>query len=104
MQKLKISLIDALNALLEPVRSHFTNDPVAKDLLAKVQQYKKEKVRMVENRSTLPSLAVCIVENRSNICTSIQPFSLLAAHRSLIAGPPQQTVQEDGRFQGQRAC
>jgi len=43
-QQLKTSLIDALNALLEPVRSHFTNDAVAKGLLAKVQQYKKEKV------------------------------------------------------------
>ena len=40
---LKEGLIDALNLLLEPVRQHFTNNAVAKDLLAKVQQYKKEK-------------------------------------------------------------
>ena len=41
---LKQGLIDALNLLLEPVRHHFTNNAVAKDLLEKVQQYKKEKV------------------------------------------------------------
>ncbi|GMH86827.1 hypothetical protein TrST_g12239 [Triparma strigata] len=40
---LKQGLIEALNLLLEPVRQHFTNNAVAKDLLAKVQQYKKEK-------------------------------------------------------------
>ena len=45
---LKEGLIDALNLLLEPVRQHFTNNAVAKDLLAKVQQYKKEKVRVCE--------------------------------------------------------
>jgi tyrosyl-tRNA synthetase len=40
--ELKAGLIDALNRLLEPVRNHFTTNERAKDLLAKVQQYKKE--------------------------------------------------------------
>ena len=39
---LKTGLIHALNQLLEPVRQHFTHNERAKDLLAKVQQYKKE--------------------------------------------------------------
>jgi tyrosyl-tRNA synthetase len=41
-EELKKGLIDALNALLEPVRTHFSTDETAKDLLAKVGQYKKE--------------------------------------------------------------
>lgn len=41
---LKQGLISALNALLEPVRNHFTNDERAKNLLSLVQQYKKEKL------------------------------------------------------------
>lgn len=41
-EQLKSGLIDELNRLLDPVREHFTNDPRAKDLLQKVQQYKKE--------------------------------------------------------------
>ena len=41
-EQLKRGLISELNRLLEPVRKHFTNDERAKDLLAKVQQYKKE--------------------------------------------------------------
>ncbi|KAL7559425.1 hypothetical protein ACA910_009985 [Epithemia clementina (nom. ined.)] len=41
-EQLKQGLIDELNRLLEPVRNHFTTDERAKDLLAKVQQYKKE--------------------------------------------------------------
>ena len=41
-EQLKLGLIASLNTLLEPVRNHFTNNERAKDLLAKVQQYKKE--------------------------------------------------------------
>jgi tyrosyl-tRNA synthetase len=41
-EALKRGLIDALNTLLEPVRTHFTTDENAKNLLALVQQYKKE--------------------------------------------------------------
>jgi tyrosyl-tRNA synthetase len=41
-EHLKRGLIDELNQMLEPVRSHFTNDEKARDLLAAVQQYKKE--------------------------------------------------------------
>jgi tyrosyl-tRNA synthetase len=40
--ELKKGLILELNRLLEPVRNHFTNDERARDLLAKVQQFKKE--------------------------------------------------------------
>lgn len=39
---LKRGLIDSLNELLEPVRTHFSTDTTARDLLAKVRQYKKE--------------------------------------------------------------
>jgi len=41
-EALKRGLINELNKMLEPVRSHFTNDENARDLLASVQQYKKE--------------------------------------------------------------
>lgn len=41
-EALKKGLIDSLNALLEPVRTHFTTDENAKNLLSLVQQYKKE--------------------------------------------------------------
>lgn len=41
---LKEGLIGALNQLLEPVRHHFTHNERAKDLLAKVQEYKRESV------------------------------------------------------------
>jgi len=40
--QLKTDLIRALNELLEPVRYHFTNDNRAKDLLEKVQKFKKD--------------------------------------------------------------
>jgi len=40
---LKDSLSTAVNALIEPVRQHFQNDPTAKDLLAKVRAFKKIK-------------------------------------------------------------
>jgi tyrosyl-tRNA synthetase len=39
---LKRGLIDSLNALLEPVRTHFATNETAKTLLATMQQYKKE--------------------------------------------------------------
>ncbi|CAJ1960042.1 unnamed protein product [Cylindrotheca closterium] len=42
--ELKEALIAALNELLEPVRTHFTQDENAKNLLSLVQQYKKEKL------------------------------------------------------------
>jgi tyrosyl-tRNA synthetase len=41
-EELKRGLIASLNSLLEPVRSHFTNDETARNLLALVQGYKKE--------------------------------------------------------------
>jgi len=41
-EELKKSLIHALNELLEPVRMHFHNDDNAKQLLEKVQKYKRE--------------------------------------------------------------
>ena len=40
--ELKTGLTDELNRLLEPVRLHFTENEYAKDLLAKVEQFKKE--------------------------------------------------------------
>jgi tyrosyl-tRNA synthetase len=41
-EELKRGLVSSLNTLLEPVRNHFANDENAKNLLALVQQYKKE--------------------------------------------------------------
>jgi tyrosyl-tRNA synthetase len=41
-EQLKRGLIDELNKMLEPVRSHFANDEKARDLLATMLQYKKE--------------------------------------------------------------
>jgi tyrosyl-tRNA synthetase len=43
-EELKRGLIASLNSLLEPVRSHFTNDETARNLLALVQGYKKEEL------------------------------------------------------------
>mmetsp|Transcript_49945 Transcript_49945/g.128883 ORF Transcript_49945/g.128883 Transcript_49945/m.128883 type:complete len:742 (+) Transcript_49945:103-2328(+) len=39
---LKDVIIKEVNQLLEPVREHFRNDPTARDLLAKITQWKKE--------------------------------------------------------------
>jgi len=41
-KQLKTKLIEEVNKLLEPVRQHFKNDPIAKELLAKITQWKKE--------------------------------------------------------------
>uniref|UniRef100_A0A7S4MY38 tyrosine--tRNA ligase n=2 Tax=Odontella aurita TaxID=265563 RepID=A0A7S4MY38_9STRA len=41
-EELKKGLIDELNKLLEPVRTHFTEDERAKNLLEQVRQFKKE--------------------------------------------------------------
>jgi tyrosyl-tRNA synthetase len=40
--ELKDGLVEALNHLLEPVRTHFTTNERARNLLSQVQQYKKE--------------------------------------------------------------
>lgn len=40
---LKPALAAAVNVMLEPVRQHFDNDPVAKDLLAKMEKYMAER-------------------------------------------------------------
>mmetsp|Transcript_28986 Transcript_28986/g.46722 ORF Transcript_28986/g.46722 Transcript_28986/m.46722 type:complete len:741 (-) Transcript_28986:57-2279(-) len=42
---LKERLIEEINGLLEPVRQHFLNDPVAKELLSKVTQWKKDTIQ-----------------------------------------------------------
>jgi len=41
-QQLKKGLIDEVNTLLEPVRQHFQSDAAAKEMLAKITQWKKE--------------------------------------------------------------
>lgn len=41
-ETLKRGLIDALNVLLDPVRTHFTSDETARNLLELVQKYKQE--------------------------------------------------------------
>jgi tyrosyl-tRNA synthetase len=40
---LKPALAAAVNVMLEPVRQHFNNDPVAKDLLVKMEKYMAER-------------------------------------------------------------
>ena len=40
---LKPALMAAVNVMLQPVRDHFNNDPVAKDLLAKMEKYMAER-------------------------------------------------------------
>ncbi|KAL7572204.1 hypothetical protein ACA910_011735 [Epithemia clementina (nom. ined.)] len=50
-KQLKQGLIDELNRLLESVRNHFTTDVRAKDLLVKVQQYKKEALAVEAERA-----------------------------------------------------
>ena len=40
---LKPALAAAVNVMLEPVRQHFKTDPVAKELLAKMEKYMKER-------------------------------------------------------------
>jgi tyrosyl-tRNA synthetase len=47
---LKRGLIDSLNSLLEPVRTHFSTDDNARELLAKVRQYKKETTPLSQDR------------------------------------------------------
>ncbi|CAE7256958.1 unnamed protein product [Symbiodinium pilosum] len=52
---LKESLTDEVNALLEPVRRHFTEDEHAKQLLAKVTSWRKE---TLEKTSSLARLSL----------------------------------------------
>ena len=40
---LKPALAAAVNVMLEPVRQHFNTDPVAKDLLTKMEKYMAER-------------------------------------------------------------
>eukprot|EP01060_Flectonema_neradi_P005950 TRINITY_DN13995_c0_g1_i2.p1 TRINITY_DN13995_c0_g1~~TRINITY_DN13995_c0_g1_i2.p1 ORF type:complete len:820 (+),score=216.91 TRINITY_DN13995_c0_g1_i2:124-2583(+) len=39
---LKMEVVKVINSMLEPVRKHFTTDETAKEILAKVKQYKKD--------------------------------------------------------------
>mmetsp|Transcript_12742 Transcript_12742/g.18741 ORF Transcript_12742/g.18741 Transcript_12742/m.18741 type:complete len:723 (-) Transcript_12742:20-2188(-) len=57
-EELKRGLIQSLNLLLDPVRKHFTENEQAKDLLAKVQQFKREgsPLRTLSRRLNLPEL------------------------------------------------
>jgi len=48
-EQLKQALIRELNALLQPVRSHFTNNDRAKHLLEQVQKFKKESMTKKTN-------------------------------------------------------
>jgi tyrosyl-tRNA synthetase len=50
---LKERLIVEINDLLEPVRQHFKNDPVAKELLSKVSQWKKENLTVTTSLNKL---------------------------------------------------
>lgn len=54
-EDLKQSLTDEVNALLEPVRRHFTEDEHAKELLAQVTSFKKE---TLEKKSSLVHLSL----------------------------------------------
>jgi tyrosyl-tRNA synthetase len=48
-EDLKRGLIDSLNTLLDPVRTHFETNETAKELLAKVREYKKEALPKASN-------------------------------------------------------
>jgi tyrosyl-tRNA synthetase len=54
--ELKDGLIESLNRLLEPVRAHFATNDRARDLLQKVQQYKKEAARPSSEPRTIRRL------------------------------------------------
>lgn len=51
--ELKDTLIKEINILLDPIRQHFENDAYARDLLAKVRQYKKETTKPPESVTRL---------------------------------------------------
>mmetsp|Transcript_51903 Transcript_51903/g.123538 ORF Transcript_51903/g.123538 Transcript_51903/m.123538 type:complete len:744 (+) Transcript_51903:84-2315(+) len=51
--QLKDGIIAEVNLLLEPVRQHFSTDPVAKELLAKVSQWKKENLQKTASLTRL---------------------------------------------------
>ena len=51
-EALKKSLADALNLLLEPVRSHFSDNKDASDLVTRVRSYKREKEAPKKNLLT----------------------------------------------------
>lgn len=67
--ELKRGLIDSLNALLQPVRDHFANDPNAKELLDLVRAYKKETAKPSERAAArrLNLVELCKVPAKSHL-------------------------------------
>jgi len=54
--QLKDTLIEEVNALLEPVRKHFETDKNAKELLSKITQWKKEDLTVTQSAARLKVL------------------------------------------------
>lgn len=97
-KELKQGLITALNALLEPVRNHFTNDAQAKELLERVQQYKKEallptektirRLNLVQLEKVLPGTHVVFAPLPNANPTLQEAVDLLAQLECATAGTP----------------
>jgi len=61
---LKAGLVAAINALLDPVRAHFQNDPVARELLETIKEWKRSGVSDATAPAPVvmtPSAPVCVV-------------------------------------------
>jgi len=77
--QLKRGLIDALNALLEPVREHFANDATAKGLFEQVKEFKKQaKTSQEDAAPKVPRLDLVekgVVPERSHLVLAPLPCS-----------------------------
>lgn len=91
---LKQGLVESVNALIDPVRKHFLNDPKAKELLAKVQEYKKLKKPAVATKRRS-----CVLNDLGEVHAVIAPIptahfklaTVLEIVRALEAGAEETT-------------
>lgn len=66
-EELKCGLINALNALLQPIRTHFTENEHAKTILAQIVQWKKEGITKASNDNIAPTLPEGVPSNSTVI-------------------------------------
>lgn len=116
-QQLKRGLIDEVNCLLEPVRQHFQNDARARDLLAKITQWKKENLtapatltmlKAVEQGSApvfvvfapLPGAAVQL----DDVMGLLRRLRLAPADSQAVLWLEDWAARTLGRFGGSEAC
>lgn len=111
--ELKRGLIDALNLLLEPVRQHFTIDERAKDLLAKVREFKKEAPPKVTNVRRLNLVELSKVPAGSHLVFAPLPtatptlqeaIDVLTLLRRAEDGQPRVLMLSDWSAQVSSAC